>query len=67
MHADASPIVRGTALASYIKVAGDAALPLAREAMAETSWRNVLRMPAMNVLKGMQSEAARELYRKYAK
>lgn len=67
VHADASPIVRGTALASFIKVAGDAALPLAREAMAETSWRNVLRMPAMNVLKGMQSEAARELYRKYAK
>jgi hypothetical protein len=40
---------------------------LAREVMAETSWRNVLRTPAMNVLKGMQSEAARELYQKYAK
>jgi hypothetical protein len=26
-----------------------------------------LRTPAMNVLKGMQSEAARELYQKYAK
>ena len=66
-RADASPLVRGTALASYIKVAGDAALPLAREVMAETSWRNVLRVPAMNVLKGMQSEAARALYQKYAK
>lgn len=64
---DASPIVRGRALASYLRVAGDLALPLTREVMAETSWRNVLRAPAMTVLKGMQSEAARELYQKYVK
>ena len=64
---DASPIVRGSALASYLKVAGDSALPLASEVMAETSWRNVLRTPAMTVLKGMQSSAARELYQKYVK
>ena len=64
---DASPVVRGFALASYIKVAGDSALPLAREVMLQTWWHNVLRAPAMVVLKGMQSEAARELYQKYAK
>ena len=64
---DASPIVRGGALASYLKVAGDSALPLAGEVMAETSWRNVLRRPALTVLKGMQSGAARELYQKYVK
>lgn len=64
---DASPIVRGFALASYIKVAGDAALPFAGQVMAEYSWHDVLRTPAMRVLKGMQSPAAHELYQKYAK
>ncbi len=64
---DASPLVRARALASYLTVAGDSALPLASQVMAETSWRNVLRMPAMTVLKGMQSSAARELYQKYVK
>lgn len=64
---DASPIVRGTALASYLKVAGDSALPLAREVMAQTSWLNVLRTPALTVLKGMQSSAAQELYKDYVK
>ncbi|MEO8945179.1 MAG: hypothetical protein ABI338_01680, partial [Gemmatimonadaceae bacterium] len=67
VRGDASPIVRGFALASYIKVAGDSALPLAREVMLQTWWHDVLRAPAMTVLKGMQSEAARELYQKYAK
>jgi aminopeptidase N len=66
-RSDASPIVRGAALASYIRAAGDGALPLAREMMAESSWRGVLRTPALAVLKGMQSEAARELYQRYAK
>jgi aminopeptidase N len=64
---DASPIVRGIALASYLEVAGDVALPLAGEVMAESSWRNVLRAPAMTVLKGMHSDAARTLYQKYVK
>lgn len=64
---DASPIVRGTALASYLKVAGDVALPLAREVMAQTSWLNVLRTPALTVLKGMQSSGAQELYKDYVK
>lgn len=64
---DASPIVRGVALASYLKVAGDAALSVARQVMAESSWRNVLRTPAVAVLKGMQSAAAHDLYQMYAK
>ena len=66
-RSDASPIVRGVALASYLKIAGDAALPLATQIMADVSWRNVLRAPAITVLKGMQSDAARELYQKYVK
>lgn len=64
---DASPIVRGIAVASYLDVAGDAAVPLAEEVMSQSSWRDVLRAPAMAVLKGMQSEASRTLYQKYVK
>jgi aminopeptidase N len=64
---DASAIVRGVALASYIKLAGDAALPLAREVMAQSSWHNVLRTPALTVLKEARSDAARELYQEYVK
>jgi len=66
-RSDASPIVRGVALASYLKVAGDAAVPLAREVMAQQSWRNVLRTPAITVLKGMNGAAAQSLYHEYVK
>lgn len=64
---DASPIVRGVAVASYLKVAGDAALPLARDVMAQQSWRNVLRTPAVAVLKGMRDATAQALYHEYVK
>jgi aminopeptidase N len=64
---DESPIVRGVALASYLRTAGDSALPLARSVMAEQSWRNVLRTPALTVLKGMHSADAQALYGIYAK
>ncbi|HEY8309190.1 MAG TPA: M1 family metallopeptidase, partial [Gemmatimonadaceae bacterium] len=67
VRGDASPIVRGVALAAYLKADGDAALPLAAEVMAQTSWHNVLRVPSLSVLKGMQSDAAHTLYQKYAK
>ena len=66
-RSDASPIVRGIALASYLEVARDAALPVAGEVMSESSWRDVLRAPAMAVLKGMRSDKARALYQKYVK
>jgi len=67
VRGDVSAIVRGVALASYIRSAGDSALPLAREVMAQPSWRNVLRTPALAVLKEAHSDAARELYQKYVK
>ncbi len=66
-RSDASPIVRGVAVASLLKVAGDAALPLAREVMALQSWRNVLRTPALTVLKGMPGATAQSLYHEYVK
>lgn len=64
---DSSLYVRGQALASYLLVAGDAGLPLAATVMSEPSWQNVLRVPALKVLKEMNSVVAQDLYRKYAK
>lgn len=64
---DSSLFVRGDALASYLGVTGDAGLPLAATVMSEPSWRNVLRVPALKVLKEMTSVAAQDLYRRYAK
>ena len=63
---DPSLIVRGVALAAYLQVAGDAALPTAQRVMAMPSWRNVLRKPAIGVLQTMRSPAAQELYHQYA-
>ena len=64
---DSSLTVRGEALAAYLAVAGDAALPVATRVMAMPSWRNVLRAPALDVLRTMKSSAAQELYHQYAK
>jgi aminopeptidase N len=63
---DTSPIVSGVALASYLTLRGDSGLPLARTVMARSSWRNVLRTPALAVLRKMDGPAAQALYRKYA-
>lgn len=63
---DSSLFVRGDALASYLGMVGDEGLPLAATVMSEPSWRNVLRLPALKVLKGMTSAGAQNLYRKYA-
>ena len=62
---DPSLIVRGEALAAYLAVAGDAALPTATRVMAAASWQNVLRSPALQVLATMQSKEAQELYHQY--
>jgi aminopeptidase N len=64
---DPSLIVRGRALATYLLVAGDAALPTATRVMATPSWENVLRGPALKVLATMHSKEAQDLYRQYAK
>lgn len=62
---DASLIVRGVAVASYLVVAGEAGLPLADRVMAQPSWENVLRAPALAVLRTMPGSAARSLHHKY--
>jgi len=63
---DHSLIVRGLALAAYLRVAGDAALPLATTVMAQPSWLDALRRPALAVLKEMPGAAANALYTRYA-
>ncbi|HXC25663.1 MAG TPA: M1 family metallopeptidase [Gemmatimonadaceae bacterium] len=63
---DPSLTVRGEALAAYLTVAGDAALPTATKVMATPSWQNVLRGPALQVLAKMPSKEAQALYHQYA-
>ncbi len=67
IRSDPSLFVRGSALASYLTVMGDAGLPLAEEVMAMPSWLDALRGPAMGVLKEMPSAGAQALYQRYAK
>jgi aminopeptidase N len=63
---DRSLAVRGVALASDILLEKDAALPLARQVMVQDSWRNVIRVPAIEALKSIDTPEARQLVQQYA-
>jgi HEAT repeat protein len=63
---DRSLIVRGAALASDILLEKDAALPLARQLMTPEVWRDVIREPALNALKAVDTPEARQLVQQYA-
>jgi aminopeptidase N len=63
---DRSLIVRGAALASDILLEKDAALPLASQLMAPETWQNVIRLPALNALKAIDTPEARKLVEQYA-
>jgi aminopeptidase N len=63
---DRSLVVRGAALASDILLERDAALPLARQLMTAETWRNVIRMPAIEALKAIDTPEARKLVDQYA-
>jgi hypothetical protein len=63
---DRSLAVRGVALASDILLEKDAALPLARQVMVQESWRNVIRVPAIEALKSIDTPEARQLVQQYA-
>jgi len=63
---DPSFIVRGAALASDIRLEKNAALPLARQMMAEVLWQDVIRTPAVNALKAVGTPEALELAQQYA-
>jgi len=64
-RSDPSLIVRGAALASDIRLEKDSALPLARQLMAQEVWGNVIRTPALNVLRTLDSPEARQLVQQY--
>ena len=63
---DPSFIVRGAALASDIRLEKNAALPLAKQMMAEVLWQDVIRTPAINALKAVGTPEALELAQQYA-
>jgi HEAT repeat protein len=65
-RSDPSLIVRGAALASDIRVEKNAALSLAKQLMAQEVWQNVIRTPAINALKALDTAEARELVQQYA-
>ncbi|MDQ6870685.1 MAG: M1 family metallopeptidase [Gemmatimonadota bacterium] len=64
---DRSMIVRGAALASDILLEKDAALPLARQLMTAETWRNVLRDPAIEALRAIDTPESRKLVEQYAR
>ena len=63
---DQSLIVRGAALGSDILLEKNAALPLAKQMMAEQVWQNVIRTPAVNALKVVGTPEALQLAEQYA-
>jgi len=65
-RSDRSLIVRGAALASDIRLEKNAALPLARQLMEQDVWQSVVRGPALNALKAIDTPEARELIQQYA-
>jgi aminopeptidase N len=65
-RSDPSLIVRGAALASDIRLEKNAALPLAKQLMVQEVWQNVIRTPAINALKALDTAEARELLQQYA-
>ncbi len=64
-RSDPSFIVRGAALAADIRQEKNAALPLAKQLMAQEVWQNVIRTPAINALKALDTPEARELLQQY--
>jgi aminopeptidase N len=63
---DPSLIVRGAALGSDILLEKNAALPLAKQMMAEQVWQNVIRTPAVNALKVVGTPETLQLAEQYA-
>jgi len=63
---DPSLVVRGAALGSDILLEKNAALPLAKQMMAEQVWQNVIRTPAVNALKVVGTPEALQLAEQYA-
>jgi aminopeptidase N len=62
---DASFFVRGDALASYVRLEKNSALPLVREMLVPDLWRDAIRRPVLEALKTVDTPEARELVQRY--
>jgi len=65
-RSDPNIIVRGAALASDIRLEKNAAIPLAKQLMANDVWQSVIRTPAVNALKEAGTPEALQLAQQYA-
>jgi len=65
-RSDPNIIVRGAALASDIRLEKNAAIPLAKQLMANDVWQSVIRTPAINALKEAGTPEALQLAQQYA-
>jgi len=65
-RSDPSLIVRGAALASDIRLEKNSALPLAKQLMTQEVWNNVIRTPALNALREIDTPEARQLAEQFA-
>jgi aminopeptidase N len=65
-RSDPNIIVRGAALASDIRLEKNAAIPLAKQLMANDVWQSVIRTPAVNALKEVGTPEALQLAQQYA-
>jgi HEAT repeat protein len=63
---DPSLVVRGTALAGDIRMERNAAIPLAKQLMAQEVWQYEIRTPALTALRTIDTPEARELIQQYA-
>ncbi len=66
VNGDSNPYVRGEALAAYVRLEGQAALPLVRQILPQDSWANVIRTPVLEALAELNTAEARALIQKYA-
>jgi HEAT repeat protein len=65
-RSDPNIIVRGAALASDIRLEKNAAIPLAKQLMANDVWQSVIRAPAVAALKEAGTPEALQLAQQYA-
>ena len=62
---DTNPYSRGHALAAYVRLEGDASLPLVREILPQDVWRDVIRAPVLPALRDLGTPDALALARQY--
>jgi hypothetical protein len=62
---ETNPFVRGQALATYVRLAKDAALPLVREILPQDTWADAIRGPVLGALHDLNTPDAQALIKQY--